>query len=406
MNDPITGYELHRVETPTGRVIGDSTCQYESLTVAALCLLTAQGRRCWGYGETVGEATFTRDAWYFEAMVPLSELKAAFERDWWPRLKGRSPFELRHARVFHNTKLSYLDMAARMAIWDAMAQQADLPLYRFLGGAPGSNKVRTYGSLLDYPLSEEDAVALTRRHRARGLFAIKVKVGAPELARDLKRIHAVIAAAGPGVEITIDANQNWACDQAIAAIRAIQGEGVRLGYVEDPLPVEDLDGFARLQASVDVDIIGHDYFTHPRQARRFLERKALRRLRAGSQVDHALYQAELSDEFGVPLVFGNSMFEFNVHAACAMPNVDRLEFSDLGWNGLMREPIRVEKGVSYAPDVPGHGLDPIPDVLREWSRPYLKTVDTTKPVVYPSPYEPFRGAIGGSESLQQRGRSR
>lgn len=369
MTDTIAAYELHRVETPTGRVIGDSTCRYESLTVAALCLLTSQGRRCWGYGETVGDATFTRDAWYFEPMVSLTELRAAFERDWWPRLKGRSAFELRRARVFHATELSYLDAAARMATWDAMAQQAGLPLYRLLGGAAGKNTVRAYGSLLDYPLSEEDAVALTRRHRARGLFAIKVKVGAPELSRDLKRLRAVIAAAGPGVEITIDANQNWTCDQAIHAIRAIQAEGVPLGYVEDPLPVEDLDGFVRLQASVDVDIIGHDYFTHPRQARRFLERKALRRLRAGSQVDHVLYQAELSDQFGVPLVFGNSMFEFNVHAACAMPRVDRLEFSDLGWNGLMREPIRVERGVAHAPDAPGHGLDPNPDALRAWSRP-------------------------------------
>ena len=85
-------------------------------------------------------------------------------------------------------------------------------------------------------------------------------------------------------------------------------------------------------------------------------------------MDNVLQQAELSKTYGVPLIFGNSMFEINVHAACALPNVDRLEFSNVAWNGLVREPIRFENGFGIAPTKPGHGLDPNPAMLKEWAR--------------------------------------
>lgn len=369
MTAQIESFELWRLEVPTGRVIGDSNCHYDSLDVAALCLKTNQGHVGWGYGETCWKGVFTKAAWYIRPMANLVELKETFERQWWHLLRGLNPFELGMVRRAHKSQFSYLDYAVRMALWDLMAQQVELPLFRLLGGKVENIRVQAYGSLLDYPLSEEEAVTLAKDFVRRGFMALKVKVGAPEVTRDLRRLHAIRESVGPGIEITADANEAWTCDQAIERIRTYEKEGIRLGYIEDPLHHDDLEGFARLDAEVGVPIVGHDYISEPRQARALLTAKGLDRIRTGADIDFILSCADLAAEFGVPLIFGNSMFEFNVHAAVALPGVDRLEFSDLAWNRLMRQPVRFENGFGLAPTRPGHGLGPASEALKEFSRP-------------------------------------
>jgi L-alanine-DL-glutamate epimerase-like enolase superfamily enzyme len=282
-------------------------------------------------------------------------MKITFEREWVPRLPQSN----------HKTKLPYLDAAVRQALWDLRAQVAGVPLYQFLGGAPGRNRVRAYGSLLDFPLTENEAVDLAKRFVARGFSAIKVKIGAENVDRDIQRLHAIRNAVGPKIELTADANQIWDADTAIEYLRAIERSGIRLGYIEDPLPYEDTAGFAKLNAAVDIDVIGHDYAFESQQIRALLEAGGIERIRVSGEVDHARSLSKLAEEFHKPIIFGNSMFEFSVHAACALPNVDRLEFSDLAWNEFVQQPVKFEKGEAHAPNLPGHGLKPRPEMLKE-----------------------------------------
>ena len=95
-----------------------------------------------------------------------------------------------------------------------------------------------------------------------------------------------------------------------------------------------------------------------------VERKALSRVRVLPDIDFALGCADVATDFGVPLIFGNSPFELSVHAAIASPSVDRLEFSDLGWNLLPVSPVRFENGYAIAPSQPGLGLEPNPERLK------------------------------------------
>jgi len=354
MTVAITSYDLWRLEVPTGRVIGDNNCHYDSLDLVALRLRTAAGHEAWGYGETCWKGVFKMPAWYIQPMVSGAEMKAVFEREWLPRLPQTN----------HKTRFAYLDAAVRQALWDLRAQQAGLPLYQFLGGKPGGNRVRAYGSLLDFPLSEGEAVALAKRFVACGFTALKVKIGAENVERDIQRLHAIRNAVGTEIELTADANQIWDANTAIDRLRAIEASGIRLGYIEDPLPCTDVAGFAKLNRAVDIDVIGHDYASEPQQIRALLEAGGIERVRNGKDVDHSLAVAQLAREFGKPMIFGNSMFECNVHFACALPNVDRLEFSDLAWNELLQSPVKFENGFAIAPNVPGHGLKPKPGLLK------------------------------------------
>ena len=45
---------------------------------------------------------------------------------------------------------------------------------------------------------------------------------------------------------------------------------------------------ARLNASVEVDIIGHDYIDDPRKLRELVERKAVNRVRVNGDISFAL----------------------------------------------------------------------------------------------------------------------
>ncbi len=62
MKTQIVGFEIWRCELPTGRVIGDCTCRYDTEDVFILALKTDQGLVGWGFGETVSKGVFIKPA--------------------------------------------------------------------------------------------------------------------------------------------------------------------------------------------------------------------------------------------------------------------------------------------------------------------------------------------------------
>ena len=365
----INSYRLWKLELPTGRPIGDCTCCYEALDCVALALETDCGVTGWGFGETVSRGKFAKPAPWITPMASLAEINAEFERSIWPQIHDHNPYSLWMHRPTLFAGFGYLPAAVRIAFWDLMAKLAELPLHRFLGSEELNPRVRAYGSGLDFPLEEERALEIFRGFVARGFRAVKVKVGHPDRNRDLRRLQAVREAVGEGIEIAIDANEAWTCDEAIDRITFFLHAGVRLAYVEDPLSRTDLDGFARLSKSVAVDIAGHDYIQSAAELRRFVERGAFRRLRVPAHPDQWQACGDIATDFDIRLILGNSLFEMGVHAAAALPFVDRIEFSDLNWNLLPEHPVQFENGYAIAPSRPGHGLDPNAEWLERLSRP-------------------------------------
>lgn len=357
------------MQLPAGRTIGDCTCHYDALDVLAIGLRTNEGHVGWGFGETVSEGIFAKPAPWITPMPSLDGIRWNFEKNIWPSLQARSPFQIRFRRPKLFSEQAYLHAALRIAVWDLMAKIVELPLYQLLGASPEQNRVRAYGSGLDFPLPEEAAVEIFKNFVRLGCTAVKVKVGHPDPNRDLRRLQAVREAVGNDVEIAIDANEAWNYEQALERIRFFQREGVSLSYVEDPLPRSDLEGLARLNSTAGLDVAGHDYILEKDEIRRFVARKAFARLRVGGEIDQALDCADIAEAYDIPLIFGNSLFELNVHAAVALPRVDRFEFSDLAWSVLPETPVQFEGGYAIAPNRCGHGLDPHPEKLKRYSNP-------------------------------------
>jgi L-alanine-DL-glutamate epimerase-like enolase superfamily enzyme len=111
-----------------------------------------------------------------------------------------------------------------MAIWDALAKAAGLPLAELLGGSVG--KVRTYNTnglwLLPLDKLAKEAAELVEE----GNFgAIKIRLGRPKLVDDLKALELVREAIGKDIQLMCDFNQGQTLQEAIWRCHALDDQG-------------------------------------------------------------------------------------------------------------------------------------------------------------------------------------
>ncbi len=176
----------------------------------------------------------------------------------WAELRGR--FRLLGTTGAIGLALNGIDMAA----WDAAAKAAGRPLAELLGGPAGA-LVTAYGSLKSL-LPEDLAEEAAERVAEGGFRHLKLKIGAGTIADDLAAIHAVRDAAGDDVGLMVDYNQSLTLSEARERIRALEGQG--LVWIEEPLPADDLDGYARLCTAAQTPIQAGESWWSPEEAQR------------------------------------------------------------------------------------------------------------------------------------------
>ena len=145
-----------------------------------------------------------------------------------------------------------------IALWDMKAKRASLPLAKLLGAYRDSVQCyNTSGGFLHTPL--EQVLVNVEASRAGGIGGIKIKVGQPDMATDLKRVAAVRELLGDSFPLMVDANQQWDRPAAQRACRAL--EPFNLVWIEEPLDAYDVDGHAALAASLDTPIATGEMLT-------------------------------------------------------------------------------------------------------------------------------------------------
>ncbi|MEO1120208.1 MAG: enolase C-terminal domain-like protein, partial [Pseudomonadota bacterium] len=133
-----------------------------------------------------------------------------------------------------------------MAVWDAVAKIAEVPLYRLLADryrdGEIDEKVWVYAAGGYYqPGKGLDALQdEMRSYLDRGYRHVKMKIGLAPLADDLKRVEAVLDVLdGDGSRLAVDANARFDLETALDYAEALQPYGL-LWYEEagDPLDFE------------------------------------------------------------------------------------------------------------------------------------------------------------------------
>ena len=244
--------------------------------------------------------------------------------------------------------------AVDTALWDLRCRKAGLPLHVMAGGA--RDKVRLYtteGGWLHLPV--EALVADALRVKAAGFGGSKIKVGRPA-GEDVERLAAVRSAVGPAFEIFIDANQAFTVDEAIRRARLY--EAVDIGWFEEPLPADDIDGHVRLSRATTAPVAVGESLYSPLHFREYLQRGACSIV----QVDVArvggvtpwLKTAHLAETFNVP-VCPHFLMELHVALCCAAPNARWLEYIPQ-IDEITTEGMTIRDGYASPSASPGLGI--------------------------------------------------
>jgi len=161
--------------------------------------------------------------------------------------------------------------AIDMALWDIRGKALDVPIYQLLGGAvkeqvtPYASLLPTGGTLVEYKSSLVDKV---RRAKALGFQAAKLEVcvNGPYshngLQEDDNAIVAVVAAyrEAVGLEMVLMVDVAYAWSDAERALRVLrQLEPHKLFFVETPLDIDDLEGYAYLHSHSPIPIAAGEW---------------------------------------------------------------------------------------------------------------------------------------------------
>jgi L-alanine-DL-glutamate epimerase-like enolase superfamily enzyme len=92
-------------------------------------------------------------------------------------------------------------------------------------------------------------------------------------------------------------------------------------------------------------------------------------LNVHGQVTDVMHIGWLAAELGIPVSLGNTFLEVGVHMACALPEVEWLEYSFQNFDHLVQQPVEITDGWAIAPDRPGHGLELVQPASRRATGP-------------------------------------
>ena len=245
--------------------------------------------------------------------------------------------------------------AIDVALWDLKAKRAGLPLAKLLGAHRDS--VRTYntsGGFLNASLEEVRDRAT--RSLEEGIGGIKIKVGLPDSAEDLRRVAGVREHIGADVPLMVDANQQW--DRATALRMGRRLEEFDLVWIEEPLDAYDAEGHAQLAAALDTPIATGEMLASVAEHVRLIDARACDIIQPDAPrvggITQFLRLAALADQRGLDLAPHFAM-EIHLHLAAAYPREPWVEHFD--WlDPLFEERLETRDGRMLVPDRPGLGV--------------------------------------------------
>lgn len=246
--------------------------------------------------------------------------------------------------------------AVDMALWDALARAAGLPLAVLLGGTLGSVPAyNSNGLWLTPPEGQGDEAAELVAEG--GFQGLKLRLGRELLADDLDALRRVRGAAGDGVLLMVDFNQGLTLDRALRRLQELDAEG--LYWFEEPVPYDDLAGHAALRRRLRTPMQIGENFWGPREAQKALAAGAsdyvMPDLMRIGGITGWLRTAAIAGAAGVPM--SSHLYpEFSAHLLRVTETAHWLEWQDWA-DPVLAEPFPLREGQLTVPDRPGAGLE-------------------------------------------------
>ncbi len=285
-----------------------------------------------------------------------------------PLVMGKDPAFPRRIRAALWKALNYQGVtgvaqfalaATDIALWDILGKNAGLPVYKMLGAF--RDRMPVYSMCGWYYDNDGDLSRFKRQLTdavEQGYKAVKIKVGKYSLDDDIRRIRLAFDTLGKDRRLMVDANQVFDRKEALRRGRVYQEMGCF--WLEEPLPPQDMEGFALLAQALDIRIatgenLNTKYAFADLIARRGADVVQPDNRRAGG-VSEWMEIAAIADGYGVE-VASHGGGATNLNMLLAMPNAIYMETSG---------PVKMIDGEVAAPEEPGMSSEVSAEEIRKY----------------------------------------
>ncbi|HBR6619725.1 TPA: muconate cycloisomerase family protein [Klebsiella pneumoniae] len=295
-----------------------------------------------------------------------------------PLLKGQPADNLNALTARMNGAIkgnTFAKSAIETALLDAQGKALGLPVSALLGGAlqtalPVLWTLASGDTAKD--IAEGEKLLAEGRHRA-----FKLKIGARELATDLRHTRAIVEALGDRASIRVDVNQAWDAATGAKGCRELAAMGVDL--IEQPVSAHDNAALVRLSQQIETAILADEavatvYDGYQLAQQGFTGAYALKIAKAGGP-NSVLALARVAQAAGIGL-YGGTMLEGTVgtvaslHAWSTLPLQWGTEMFGplLLKDDIVSVPLTFADGQVALPQTPGLGVELDEDKLHFYTR--------------------------------------
>ncbi len=370
--------EVRETTAPLKSKIRNAFIDFRQMTISLVALVTdvvRAGQRVVGYG-------FNSNGRYAQGGILRERLI--------PRIMGAEPedvlddtganfdaFRIWNVMMANEKPGGHGDRAVAaaaldMAVWDAVAKVAELPLWRLLAerynGGEFDDKVLVYpGGGYYYPgKGLEQLRDEMKGYRDQGYKVVKMKIGGAGLAADIERIEAVLGVVGDGRNLAVDANGKFDLGTATAYGEAMAPYG--LFWYEEPGDPLDFALNAELAERYEGAIATGENLFSLQDARNLVRYAGMRPDRDWIQVDPALAYGlteylrflEMVEGHGWPrrrlIPHGGHQLALNAAAGLQLGGAESYPLVFQPFGGFADE-IPIEDGYTRPHDTPGLGVE-------------------------------------------------
>lgn len=266
-----------------------------------------------------------------------------------------------------------------MAVWDAVAKIAEVPLYRLLAdryrGGVFDRRVFVYAAG-GYYYPDKDLCALQREMQGYlelGYSVVKMKIGGAPLEEDLRRIEAVLKILKNSDQLAVDSNGRFDLKTAVAYAQALAP--YKLRWYEEPGDPLDYELQAALAAHYPGPMATGENLFSLQDARNLIRYAGLRPDRDVLQFDCALSYGlveylrilEMLKAYGwAPtrcIPHGGHQMSLNMAAGLGLGGNESYPGIFQPFGGFA-DGMRVEDGYVGLPEIPGIGFEAKSELFR------------------------------------------
>ena len=257
------------------------------------------------------------------------------------------------------------------ALWDIKGQHFAVPAHVLLGG-PVRDRIPAYASALGFSLELDSVSRITKELIGLGFRALKwfPRWGAwdgPEgRKRTVELIGTVREAAGPDVEIMVDAWMSWDVPYTVAITDPLRELGVK--WIEEPVQPDEVDSYVEIMQRVRgrMLIAGGEHEYTRWGVRSLMDRRAMDIYQPDTYWAGGLTEmskiAALASVHDVPVVpHGHSVPANAQFSFAQVPSVTPVLEYLVKWNTLhqqlLKHPLHPVNGFIEVPTSPGMGME-------------------------------------------------